>query len=120
VAEPVKQEVIELGDEQYDGEQGAYEGEEEEGGGGGGGYTAGAAYQEEGAMVPHGGGEEGLEAGEGAQGMCSSFIMAPILRSLQSSRVFKDLMLVQYCKVLLLFLSWICLVAQYSFIHTSI
>ena len=58
--EPVKQEIIELGDEQYEAEPGAYTGEEGEGGGGG--------YEQEGAMVPHGEGEEGMEGADGAQG----------------------------------------------------
>lgn len=67
--EPVKQEVIELGDEQYDADQGAYDADG--GGDSGGGYQGAQGYAEEGAMVPHGEGEEGMEGGEGAQGMCS-------------------------------------------------
>ena len=65
----MKQEVIELGDEQYDADQGAYDADG--GGDSGGGYQGAQGYAEEGAMVPHGEGEEGMEGGEGAQGMCS-------------------------------------------------
>ena len=68
--EPVKQEVIELGDDQYEeADQGHYEGD----GGGDGGEVyseEGQGYPGEGAMVPHGEGEEGdMEAGDGTQGM---------------------------------------------------
>jgi len=65
--EVVKQEVIELGEEQYEEEQGqVYEGEEGVGGGGDqeGGY-------QDGAMVAHGG-EEGGEGVEGGQGFWQS------------------------------------------------
>merc|ERR1719309_843521 len=67
--EPVKQEIIELGDDHYgDGNQ---HDEVDTGAGGGdtGFPTSQGAYREdEGAMVPHGEAEEGMDAGEGAQG----------------------------------------------------
>jgi len=67
--EPVKQEVIELGDDQY--EETEHQGHYEEGGDGGGEVYAeeGQGYHPgEGAMVPHGEGEEGLDGGDGTQG----------------------------------------------------
>ena len=74
--EPVKQEVIELGDDQYEEEteQGHYD-EVGDGAEGDGGevYSEGQEgyhhHPGEGAMVPHGEGEEGLDAGDGTQGM---------------------------------------------------
>ena len=74
--EPVKQEVIELGDEQYEEEtdQGHYD-EVGDGAEGDGGevYSEGQEgyhhHPGEGAMVPHGEGEEGMDAGDGTQGM---------------------------------------------------
>merc|ERR1719458_2335732 len=67
--EPVKQEVIELGDDQYEEtDQGHYE--EGDGGDGGEVYSEeGQGYHPgEGAMVPHGDGEEGMDGGDGTQG----------------------------------------------------
>ena len=68
--EPVKQEVIELGDDQYEEtDQGHYD--EGDGGDGGEVYSEeGQGYHPgEGAMVPHGEGEEGMDGGDGTQGM---------------------------------------------------
>jgi len=65
--EPVKQEVIDLGDDQYEEtDAGQYDGNGE---GEEGVYAEGqGGYSGEGAMVPHGESEEGLEAGDGTQG----------------------------------------------------
>jgi len=68
--EPVKQEVIELGDDQYEEtDQGHYD--EGDGGDGGEVYSEeGQGYHPgEGAMVPHGEGEEGMDGGDGTQGL---------------------------------------------------
>lgn len=68
--EPVKQEIIELGDDHYgDGNQ--YDEVDADVGGGATGFQPSQrTYQEdEGAMVPHGEAEEGMDGGEGAQGV---------------------------------------------------
>ena len=78
--EPVKQEVIDLGDDQYEEtEAGQYD---ENGGDEGGVYAEGqGGYSGEGAMVPHGESEEGLEAGDGTQGMQQIFITISKVKS---------------------------------------
>ena len=66
--EPVKQEVIELGDEHYEAhDQDPYNSAE-------GAVESAADFHgqegyQEGAMVPHGEGDEGMDGGDGAQGM---------------------------------------------------
>ena len=78
--EPVKQEVIDLGDDQYEEtDAGQYDGN---GGDEGGVYAEGQdGYSGEGAMVPHGESEDGLEAGDGTQGMRKIFITISQVKS---------------------------------------
>ena len=78
--EPVKQEVIDLGDDQYEEtDAGQYDGNGE---GEEGVYAEGQdGYSGEGAMVPHGESEDGLEAGDGTQGMRQIFITISQVKS---------------------------------------